>query len=138
MALRQQTAGHRSGDEDGWPLTPPLILRAPFKMFLRALRWAILIPAVLIAFAWGTRRSKICLSAQAKEIWRRFVPDTQFINRDRIALPIKIKNRHSLTRIQWADSISFHDSTASDADVFEQLMLFVRLVRHIWRVMIKQ
>ncbi len=78
------------------------------------------------------------LEVSAKGIWRRFVPDTPFINRDRIALPIKIKNRQSLTRIQWADSISFHDSTASDADVFEQLMLFVRLVRHIWRVMIKQ
>ena len=34
--------------------------------------------------------------------------------------------------------LSSHDSTPSDADVYEQLMLFVRSVRHIWRVISQQ
>ena len=42
-----------------------------------------------------------------------------------------------LTNIQPLDKIRFsHEDSWPDADVYEQLMLFVRLVRHIWRVIL--
>jgi len=44
-----------------------------------------------------------------------------------------------LTNIQPLDKIRFpYEDSSPDADVYEQLMLFVRLVRHIWRVILKR